>query len=395
MHILVINSGSSSVKFSIFEAANDQAPNPIIDGAVSGLGAPNSSLEIRGEKATHPTTVAVDAKTSLEAIRLVLDEISKPEIPAIDAIGYRVVHPGPKLNRHQRITDEVLADLEAAVVFAPLHDPDAIRLIREAMGRFPHIGHFACFDTVFHETMPEAATTYPIPLEYAAKGVRRYGFHGLSCESVVRRMKLTVGVPFPQRMIIAHLGSGCSITAVVDGKSVDNTMGLTPTGGIVMGTRPGDLDPGLILYLLREDGASTDSVEQMLNHDAGLKAIFGINDMRAIRDAAIKDPHARLAIEIFSNSARRAIGGMIAVHGADAIVFTGGIGEHDPRTRWALGNSLFADQPEIEWEINEAKLDGMRKISAEESNIAVYVVPAEEDLMIAVHVAEMAILGNQ
>jgi acetate kinase len=402
VHILVINSGSSSVKFSIFDAVphreSDREPEPVIDGAVSGIGGGKASLQVRRGDAspTQPTPdpapepTPVNAKTSLEAIRLVLDYVSKPGIPPIDAIGYRVVHPGPKLNRHQLITDTVLADLEAAVVFAPLHDPDAIRLIREAMARFPHIPHFACFDTVFHQTMPEAATTYPIPLKYAANGVRRYGFHGLSCESVVRRMRLAAGMTLPKRMIIAHLGSGCSITALIDGKSVDTTMGLTPTGGIVMGTRPGDLDPGLILYLLREKGATVDSVEQMLNHDAGIKAIFGINDMRKLRDAAAQNPKAQLAIEIFCTSARRAIGGMVAVHGADAIVFTGGIGEHDARTRWALGNWLFGDQPEMEWAANEAKLEGMRKISAEESNIAVYVVPAEEDLMIAVHVARMS-----
>jgi len=394
VHILVINSGSSSIKFSIFAAAPEHEPVPILDGAVSGVGGASASLEVRQRATPSTAETPVTARTSLEAVRLVLDQIAKPEIPSIDAIGYRVVHPGPKLNRHQRITDAVLADLEAAVVFAPLHDPDAIRLIREAMARFPHIPHFACFDTDFHETMPAAATTYPIPLEYVAKGVRRYGFHGLSCESVVRRMKLTAGVPFPKRIVIAHLGSGCSITALVDGKSVDNTMGLTPTGGIVMGTRPGDLDPGLILYLLREKGATVDSVERMLNHDAGFKAIFGINDMRAMRDAAATDPHARLGIEIFCTSARRAIGGMLAVHGADAIVFTGGIGEHDPPARWALGNALFGDQPEIEPTANEAKLDGVRRISAEESNIAVYVVPAEEDLVIAIHVAAMATFGD-
>ncbi len=394
MHILVINGGSSSVKFSVFNAIGDREPGPVLDGEVSGIGGDTASLEVRHGDTPNPEPTRVTAKTSLEAIHLALDEVSKPGVPAIDAIGYRVVHPGPKLNRHQRITDEVLADLEAAVSFAPLHDPDAIRLIREAMARFPHIPHFACFDTVFHQTMPEAAATYPIPLEYRTKGVRRYGFHGLSCESVVRRLRLAVGVAFPQRMIIAHLGSGCSITALADGKSVDTTMGLTPTGGIVMGTRPGDLDPGLILYLLREQGATVDSVEQMLNHDSGIRALFGVNDMRKLRDAAAKDTRAQLAIEIFCSSARRAIGGMVAVHGADAIVFTGGIGEHDPRTRWALGNGLFGDQPEMEWAANDAKLDGMRKISAEESNIAVYVVPAEEDLMIAVHVAKMATFGD-
>ena len=138
------------------------------------------------------------------------------------------------------------------MVFAPLHDPAVIEVIKEMMERFPDVGHYACFDTVFHQTMPEAATTYPIPVEYREQGVRRYGFHGLSCESIVRQLRAEKGIQFPKRMVIAHLGSGCSVTALVDGRSVDTTMGLTPTGGVVMGTRPGDLDPGLVLYLLRQ-----------------------------------------------------------------------------------------------------------------------------------------------
>ena len=389
MHILVINSGSSSIKFSIFDSTGGGEPRAVLDGEVSGIGG-EASLAIRQAGSPESSSAEIRAGTPVDAIHLVFDELAKPGIVQIDAIGYRVVHPGPKLDRHQRITDEVLADLKEAVAFAPLHDPDAIRLIREAMARFPYIPHYACFDTVFHQTMPEAAMTYPIPLAYRAKGVRRYGFHGLSCESVVRRMRLAVGVTFPQRMIIAHLGSGCSVTALLDGQSVDTTMGLTPTGGVVMGTRPGDLDPGLIIYLLREEGATVGSVERMLNHDAGIKALFGVNDMRKLREASADDEAARLAIDIFCASVRRAVGGMVAVHGADAIVFTGGIGEHDAETRGKVGNGLYGNEPEMEWAANEAKVTGMRKISAEESNIAVYVVPAEEDLTIALHVARMA-----
>ncbi len=235
MHILVINSGSSSVKFSIFNSEPESEPDAVLDGEVSGIGTAQASLAVRWGSISPPVPVQVDAKTSLEAIHLVLDEVSKPSTPPLDAVGYRVVHPGPKLNRHQRITDTVLADLEAAVVFAPLHDPDAIRLIREAMRRFPDISHYACFDTVFHEAMPEVATTYAIPARFAAQGVRRYGFHGLSCESVVRQ--LNAADIRPERVVIAHLGSGCSVTALRDGKSIDTTMGLTPTGGIVRGTK--------------------------------------------------------------------------------------------------------------------------------------------------------------
>src|SRR6202042_575654 len=188
---------------------------------------------------------------------------------------------------HVRIDEAVMKDLQEAVVFAPLHDPAVIGVIREMMAKFPDIPPYACFDTVFHETMPEAATTFPIPAEYRAQGVRRYGFHGLSCESIVRQLHASKEIKFPGRMVIAHLGSGCSVTAVVDGCSVDTTMGLTPTGGVVMGTRPGDLDPGVMLYLLRQQGATADLVEKMVNHAAGMVALSGMaNDMKAVRAAA-------------------------------------------------------------------------------------------------------------
>ncbi len=354
MHILVINSGSSSIKFSIF-VAEEAEPRPVLDGELSNIGSKDATLKLRDQSSK------VDAQDPAAAIHHVIDAVSAPGNPAIDAVGYRVVHPGPKIDRHVRIDDEVLADLEAAIPFAPLHDPEAIQLIRESMARFPRIPHFACFDTVFHQTMPPEATTYPIPLHFRDQGVRRYGFHGLSCESIVRQLD-----PVPERLIIAHLGSGSSVTAVMNGKSVDNTMGLTPTGGVVMGTRPGDLEPGLIFYLLRQPGATTDSVEHMLNHDAGLKALFGVNDMRKLRQSS--SPAAQLALSIFCTSIRKAVGAFAAVHGLDTLVFTGGIGEHDPLTRAAVAENLFSCA----------------------RSFAVQVLPAQEDLVIAIHVARMS-----
>ncbi len=260
VHILVINSGSSSIKFSLFEAG-EWEPRSLCEGEVTGIGGAKAGFKFRGEDGRDLSggRTSVEAQDSVEAIGLVAEAVSGVELPTVDAVGYRVVHPGAKLDRHVRITPEVMRDLEAAVEFAPLHDPAVIAVIREMMARFPGVGHYACFDTVFHETMPEAATTYAIPVEYRERGVRRYGFHGLSCESIVRQLrKGEFGVP--RRMVIAHLGSGCSVTALVDGRSVDTTMGLTPTGGVVMGTRPGDLDPGLVVYLMRQmkgDGGCT------------------------------------------------------------------------------------------------------------------------------------------
>jgi acetate kinase len=270
-------------------------------------------------------------------------------------------------------------------------------MIEEMMRRAPDVPRFACFDTVFHETMPEEASVYALPAEVREEGVRRYGFHGLSCESVVFQMRRS-RVPFPRRMVIAHLGSGCSVTACIDGKSVDTTMGLTPTGGVVMGTRPGDLDPGAVLYLLRRQGATVGSVEKLLNQDSGLKALGGINDMRELRQSATGgDEPARLAIRIFCRNVVKAIAGFIALNGADTIVFTGGIGEHDADSRAEIATALGGLGVVVDVDANrlprkdsgEGEDRTVRKISSENSPIAVYIVPAEEDRMIARHVARL------
>lgn len=392
MNILVLNSGSSSLKFTLFDVpASAAAPRTLCEGELSGIGTPDATLDFTppGPQAVQTQTSA-NAASSSDAIHLVVDELLKPGLPPIEALGYRVVHPGPRLTDHQKITPAVLHELEAATAFAPLHDPAVVALIREAMARFPHVDHFACFDTIFHQTMPAEATTYPIPQAIRGQGVRRYGFHGLSCESVVYQLRAAPGLPFPQRIIIAHLGSGCSVTALLEGRSVDNSMGLTPTGGVVMGTRPGDLDPGLLFYLLRQPGATVDSVEQMLNHDAGLKALANTGDMRKLRASESTDPTARLALQIFVQSVRKVIGGFTAIHGIDALVFTGGIGEHDAKTRLQIGSGLFNQQPALAPAANQSPLKGLRRISVEDASIAVYVVPAQEDLIIALHVARMA-----
>jgi acetate kinase len=399
MHILVINSGSSSIKFSIFDAGDGEARS-LVEGEVTGIGGAKAAFKFcdaDGQDLSGGRSVG-KAETPAEAIGLVVEAVSGQGLPKVEAVGYRVVHPGAKLDRHQRVTQEVLKDLEEAVVFAPLHDPAVIEVIKEMMGKFPEVAHYACFDTVFHQTMSEAATTYPIPVEYRERGVRRYGFHGLSCESIVRQLRAEKTMQFSRRMVIAHLGSGCSVTAVVDGCSVDTTMGLTPTGGVVMGTRPGDLDPGLVLYLLRQmEGDRVAALEKMLNHDAGMVALSGLpNDMKAVREAATKgDARARLAVEIFTRSVKKAVGGFVALMGGvDAVVFAGGIGEHDARSRAEIAGGLENLGISINSALNEAKGDAVRRLSASDSVATVLVVPAKEDWMIAVHVNRMARSGD-
>jgi acetate kinase len=408
VHILVINSGSSSIKFSIFEAAKGAAPEgktswprALFIGEISGVGGAALGFtfrDARGQELVGTAPQPNDA-SNRDPITMLEHAVCGAGMPHIDAVGYRVVHPGPLLNEHKRITEEVLQDLEKAVVFAPLHDPQAIALIRDMMGRFPKARHYACFDTIFHETMPAAASTYAIPVEYRRDGVRRYGFHGLSCEGVVDDMRAASDrgqTEFPGRMVIAHLGSGCSVTALLDGRSVDTTMGLTPTGGVVMGTRPGDLDPGLVLYLLRQaDGdrkAALAKVETVLNHNAGMVALSGLpNDMRAVRKAAAGgNADARLAIEIFTRSVRKAIGAFAwLLGGLDAVVFTGGIGEHDVQSRAEILRDLEPSGVRLDANANQAGGDNLRRVSSADSPVAVWVVTAQEDRMIAVHVGQM------
>jgi len=406
MRILVINSGSSSIKFSIYDSApigSGGDPDCLCDGELSGIGTASADLHLKDATGAPIAGIRseVGKATTQDAFELILKALQTANMHNIDAVGYRVVHPGPKLDRHVKITPEILADLEAAAPFAPLHDPAVLAVIRQGMTTFPNIPHFACFDTVFHQTMPEEATIYPIPKSFRDAGVHRYGFHGLSCESIVRQLAASpTGIP--QRLVIAHLGSGCSITALRNGQSVDTTMGLTPTGGIVMGTRPGDLDPGLVLYLLRQQPGDRDqaaaALESLLNHNSGLVALSEMpNDVRALRKAAIDgNTQATLALKVFTLSITKALGAFFwLLGGLDAIVFTGGIGEHDAQTRSDVLGHLNDQGISINSQQNQTPGSGLQTISAPQSKIAILVAPAQEDLMIAIHVLHMAHPGNQ
>ena len=399
MNVLVINSGSSSIKFSMFRVEDgaesfQTSPVEIYDGELSGIGADKPDFKFKNAEGRDLAGGhEVKAGSVEEAVRTVEEAVGAEGLPKVEAVGYRVVHPGAKLKGHQRITVEVVEALREAKTFAPLHEPVAVEMIEEMMERLPDVPHYACFDTVFHETMPEVAKVYAIPAEYREEGVRRYGFHGLSCESVVAQMR-AAGIVVPKRMVIAHLGSGCSVTALVDGKSVDTTMGLTPTGGVVMGTRPGDLDPGLMIYLLRQmKGDAAASLEEMVNKKAGMVALSEMaNSMKDVRKAAGEgNAKAKLAVDVFVRSVRKAIGGFaFLMGGLEVVVFTGGIGEHDAATRSEVMAGLSELGISVDEVANVAKGDGVRVVSKGDSKTAVYVVPAAEDWMIAWHVGEMA-----
>jgi len=336
--ILALNSGSSSLKFGMYyRGAIDE--EPLLTGAAEGIGHKSGKLHIRssdGKMLLARETIQESQRMALAA----LVEAVKEHIPATPvAVGHRIVHGGPKLVTHQRITPQVLDKLRSATHFAPLHIPQSLALIDSAQSIFPSATHFACFDDAFHVTLPELASHLPLPQRYFDAGIRRYGFHGLSYESLVHHF----GKELPERAIFAHLGNGASLCALRNGMSIDTTMGLTPTGGIPMGTRSGDLDPGVFLYLLRNEKFSADELEDLLNHKSGLFALSsGESDMRVLEERARSDdPHSALALNVFALSVRKVIGAYIALlGGVDLLVFTGGIGEHSERIRSAATKGL-------------------------------------------------------
>ncbi len=321
--ILVLNSGSSSLKFGVYEVAGESVTAMLAGGADWQDGSGRFSLH--GEEDGKASTVATQQQ-AMEKIA------SLPEISqiAICAIGHRVVHGGPLLRRHRLIDDSVMMQLEAAEEFAPLHVPPALALIRYAQAHFPQLPQVACLDTAFHASLPEVARMFALPRDIRDDGVQRFGFHGLSCESILRQLRSV-----PERLVIAHLGNGCSITAVRDRTSIDTSMGLTPTGGVIMGTRCGDIDPGVLLFLIRRYGYDAGQLEQLLDHRSGLIGISGVSsDMRSLHQQQSISADAALAISMFCYSTAKEIAAMAAaLGGIDMLVFTGGIGEHDDAVR--------------------------------------------------------------
>lgn len=336
--ILALNSGSSSLKFGVYED-RDGDEQPLLTGSADGIGRDDGSLHVRsadGKSLLQRDCVHQSQKDALIALCKTIREHGG-DTPV--AVGHRIVHGGPKLCRHQIITPEVLEKLRGATHFAPLHIPQALSLLATAQSIFPSADHFACFDDAFHQTIPEVAAHYALPQRYFDAGIRRYGFHGISYESLVHHF----GERLPKRAIFAHLGNGASLCALRDGKSVDTSMGLTPTGGIPMGTRSGDLDPGILVYLLRNEKFDADQLEDLLNHECGLFALSaGERDVRALQErAARNDSQAILALDIFAVAIRKMIGAYIALLGGiELLVFTGGIGEHSERIRSAATSGL-------------------------------------------------------
>ncbi len=332
--IFVLNSGSSSLKFGMYyRGARDEEAR--LTGSADGIGHSNGTLHIHSSEGKPLVQREGILESQSNALATVAGAIREHIHAAPVAVGHRVVHGGPNLLTHQPITPQVLDELRSASQFAPQHIPQALSLIASAQSLFPSATQFACFDDVFHRTMPEVASHLPLPQRYFDVGVRRYGFHGLSYESLVHHF----GAQLPERAIFAHLGNGASLCALRNGVSIDTTMGLTPTGGIPMGTRSGDLDPGVFIYLLRTEQLGPDEIEDLINHQSGLFALSsGESDVKSLEHrASSNDPRAKLALNVFATSVRKVIGAYIALlGGVDLLVFTGGIGEHSDYVRSAV-----------------------------------------------------------
>lgn len=366
--ILVLNSGSSSLKFGIYRPA-PKDEEEVLTGSAEGIGRSSGALNIRsadGKILLQRTRIHESQNDALGALAAAIREHTET-LPV--AVGHRVVHGGPGLVEHQIITPQVLDQLRAATHFAPLHIPQALALIAAAQSIFPEARQFACFDDAFHQTIPPVASHFPLPQRYFDAGIRRYGFHGLSYESLVHHF----GATLPARAIFAHLGNGASLCALRNRVSIDTTMGLTPTGGIPMGTRSGDLDPGVILFLLRNQKLDADALEDLLNHKSGLSGLSsGESDVKTLEECARSgDLTAALALDVFAVSVRKTIGAYMALlGGVDLLVFTGGIGEHSQRIR-------------------SGATEGLEALGVTTNKIQV--VPAQEEQQIARHCRKMMI----
>jgi acetate kinase len=390
--VLVLNSGSSSIKFSVYEAGNGERTRPY-EGAVDGIGTDLGKFWIKDESGKK----LVDSTPSLPnrsvAFKLVADALHSEDFPAPKAIGHRMVCGGPTVQDNQLITPELIDEMEKYTAFAPLHTPIAIYIMREALKLFPGTPNFAILDTYFHRTMPEVVRHMPIPEEYSEMGVRRYGYHGISYESIVYQLQPNV----PEKLIVAHLGNGASITAIRNGRCLDTSMGLTPTGGIISGTRTGDIDPGILLFILRKiaettesASAAADKLEVVVGKRAGLLGVSGLsNDMRDLREAIKQgNAKARLAVDKFTWTIAKWIGSYVAeLGGLDMMVFTGGIGENDIDSRAEICAGLRALGIVLDAKRNNVR--GAAIISAEDSPVTVRVIPPAEDLIIVNHVVRL------
>ncbi|MEJ2703374.1 MAG: acetate kinase [Sedimentisphaerales bacterium] len=388
MKVLVINAGSSSVKYRLYEMPKADV---LAAGVVERIGEEDPELSHSYQGRTH--TVAADVKDVAGAMELILRTLVSgeagvlQELSEIGAVGHRVVHGGEEFTNSVIVDEKVIASIEKFADLAPLHNPPNLEGILAAQRHLPNVKQVACFDTAFHATIPKVAYMYALPYElYEKYGIRRYGFHGISHRYVARRAAQLMGRgKYEINAITCHLGNGCSITAVKDGHSVDTSMGLTPLEGVPMGTRSGDLDPAILFYL-GEKGYDAKTLKTLCNKQSGLLGLSGVsNDMRDLEAAADKgNERAELAIDVFCYRIKKYIGAYAAVlDTVDAVVFTGGIGENAVLMREKICNAVSQIGLELDRKANEAAVAKEAAISTEDSDVKVLVIPTNEQVAIA------------
>lgn len=382
--ILVVNAGSSSIKFQLFSVTASDQLERRIKGQIEGVGVKPHLVArgLAGETLIDETWPSSEVKTVPMALDKVVSFLRAHIGQLPTAIGHRVVHGGPDYSAPTVINDAVLKQLDRYSPLAPLHQPNNLAPIRAVLARQPQLLQVACFDTAFHRGHSEVADRYALPEELYAEGVRRYGFHGLSYEYIADRLPSVAPELAKGRVVVAHLGSGASMCAIHAGQSVECTLGFTALDGLPMGTRPGQLDPGIVLYLLSEKGMSAKEIEHFLYNECGLKGLSGIsNDVRDLLDS--RDPRAKRALEYFVYRIALSAGMLAsAMGGIDGFVFTAGIGENAPRIREAVAKRLAWLGLELDAEANS---QGGPRISSEHSRVVCYVIPTDEELMIACH----------
>lgn len=377
--ILCMNSGSSSLKFTLYQLA-ETGENALAEGAVESIGLPEGSLRVHAETTETRVDECSNFPDHQAAVHGAFAALEKLRLPAPAAVGHRIVHGGADHIAPEQVDRRLLENLRQLIPYAPLHLPAEIQGIEAVAARFPELPQVACFDTAFHRRMPEIAQRFPLPRAFWDAGIRRYGFHGLSYEYIVDQ----VGAATLGRAVIAHLGNGASMAAVQHGQPLDTTMGLTPTGGFMMGTRSGDLDPGLLIHLLTAADYDAPKLEHLVNHQSGLLGVSGISpDMRTLLEQRDSDSRAAQAVDMFCYQLRKSIGALTAVLGClETLVFTGGIGEHAAPVRWDICRGLTHLGVRLDPQLNNRHAD---IISTTESRCTVRVVPTNEDLMIVRH----------
>jgi acetate kinase len=378
--ILTINGGSSSIKFALFEA--DDSLRRILEGAIERIGLPEATFRVKGLDQADNFSRSVTAPDHTVAVGVLMDWIEKRS-DALTAVGHRIVHGGPKYSKPQRITTEMVEELHQLSPFDPEHLPEEILLTEAFHHRFPDLPQVACFDTAFHHDLPRVARLLPIPRRYEAQGVRRYGFHGLSYAFLMGELARLAGTETAQsRVILAHLGNGASLAAVHSGKPVDTSMSFTPTAGIPMSTRSGDLDPGLVWYLAHTEKMSAKRFNEMVNFQSGLLGISETSsDMHDLLECEAQDVRAAEAVALFCYQVKKWIGAFAAaLGGLDTLVFAGGIGENAPIVRTRICDGLGFLGIELEEKRNAAN-EGVISVAA--GRVTVRVIRTDEEWMIA------------